>query len=372
MSAGLFIAAGILAAVMFHEAAHFAAAKAFGMKTTEFFVGFGTKLWSFRKGETEYGLKLLPLGGYVRIVGMHPGEEVDPAEEHRTYRGSPFWQKTVVVLAGIVTNLALGFVLIYSVFVLIGIPGEANTTVAMVLDVDENGEATAAATSGLMAGDTIVGYDGLALDEWATFREYVRARPGVAIDIEIDREGAIVPLTITPGERQLEDGEVIGYMGLAPDRVLERLGVVEGLTVAWPAFTEQVGATVTGLGRLLNPVNLVGLVGDIAGGETPDPENRPTTVVGIVAAGDEIQQSFGWAGLLGVLASLNIVVALFNLIPVLPFDGGHAAIALYQKVTGKQANFDRLAPVAIGVIVLFMGIFLIGLWFDIFAPAPVG
>lgn len=372
MNAGLFIAIGILIAVLFHEAAHFVAAKAFGMKATEFFAGFGPKLWSFRRGETEYGLKLLPLGGYVRIVGMHPGEEVDPAEEHRTYRGSPYWQKTVVVLAGIVANLALGFVLIYSVFVVVGLPGDANTTVAMVLEVDEDGDPTAAASSGLMEGDTIVGYDGVTLEEWATFREYVRARPGVAIDIEIDRDGALLPLTITPGERELEDGETIGYMGLAPDRPLERLGVIEGLSVSWPAFTEQVGGTVTGLARLLNPVNLFGLLGDIVSGDTPAPENRPTTVVGIVAAGDEIQQSFGWSGLLGVLASLNIVVALFNLIPVLPFDGGHAAIALYQKLTGKQANFDRLAPVAIGVIVVFMGIFLIGLWFDIFSPAPVG
>ncbi len=372
MTAGLFIALGILFAVLIHEAAHFAAAKAFGMKATEFFAGFGPKLWSFRKGETEYGLKLLPLGGYVRIVGMHPGEEVDPAEEHRTYRGAPFWKKTVVVLAGIVANLVLGFVLIYSVFVFVGLPGEAIPTIDQVVELGPDGEPTAAAAGGLMAGDVIVAYDGIRVDEWTPFRDYVRERPGVAIELDVERNGSIVPLVITPGERELVEGEVTGYMGIAPARTTERMGVLEGFSQTWPAFWEQVGATVTGLARLLNPINLVNLLGDIASGDTPAPENRPTTVVGIVAAGDEIQQSFGWAGLLGVLASLNVVVALFNLIPILPFDGGHAAIALYQKLTGRPANFDRLAPIAIGVIVLFMGIFLIGLWFDIFAPFPVG
>ena len=370
MLAGLLIFFGLVFSILIHEAAHLGAAKAFGMKATEFFAGFGPKLWSFRRGETEYGVKALMLGGYVKITGMHPGEEIDPAEEHRTYRAAPFWKKSTVVLAGIVANLVFGFVLIYGILLYTGVTQLAPTIDQVVAETDD-GEPTAAFTAGLEAGDEIVAYDGTAVEAWEPFRDYVRARPGVPIELGVDRGGQVIALTITPGEREL-DGEVTGYMGIAPTIETVSLGPIEAVGETTTLFWEQTSATVVGIGRLLNPVNLFGLVGNIADGETPDPENRPTTVVGIVAAGDEIQSSFGWVGIVGVLASLNIVVALFNLIPVLPFDGGHAAIALYQKITGREANFEKLAPIAVGVIILFVGIFLIGLWFDLFAPSPIG
>ena len=370
MIAGLFIALGLVFSILIHEAAHLGAAKAFGMRATEFFAGFGPKLWSFTRGETEYGVKALMLGGYVKITGMHPGEEIEPEYEEQTYRAAPFWKKSTVVLAGIVVNLLFAFVLIYGILLYTGV-AELTPTINEVVATTDSGEPTAAALAGLEDGDVIVSYDGTSVESWEPFRDYVRERPGVAIDLGVDRSGQILTLTIIPGEREL-DGEVTGYMGIAPTVEAVSLGPVEAVGETWVVYWEQVTATVGGLGQLLNPVNLFGLVGNIVDGEVPPPEQRPTTVVGIVAAGDEIQQDFGWVGLIGVLASLNIIVALFNLIPVLPFDGGHAAVALYQKITGRQANFDLLAPVAVGVIVLFMGLFLIGLWFDFFAPSPIG
>jgi membrane-associated protease RseP (regulator of RpoE activity) len=367
---GLFIAVGLVFSILVHEAAHLGAAKAFGMRATEFFAGFGPKLWSFTRGETEYGVKALMLGGYVKITGMHPGEEIDPELEDRTYRAAPFWKKSTVVLAGIVANLVFALVMIYGILLYTGVT-ELTSTINEVVATTDEGEPTAASLAGLEDNDVIVSYDGIEVEAWDPFRDYVRARPGVPIELGVDRSGELLSLVITPGEREI-DGEVTGYMGIAPTLEAVSLGPVQAVGEAWSVFWEQTGATVTGLGQLLNPVNLLSLVGDIVDGDVPPPEQRPTTVVGIVAAGDEIQEDFGWVGLVGVLASLNIVVALFNLIPVLPFDGGHAAIALYQKATGRQANFDLLAPVAVGVIVLFMGIFLIGLWFDLFAPSPIG
>ena len=135
MIAGIAILAGLFAAIFFHEAAHFDTAKAFNMKVTEFFAGFGPRLWSFRKGETEYGVKaFIPLGGYVKITGMNPVEEIDPADEHRTYRGKPFWQKSIVVLAGVAANLALAWVLVYLVFTVVGTPSVVDRNPFIVTD----------------------------------------------------------------------------------------------------------------------------------------------------------------------------------------------------------------------------------------------
>ncbi len=155
MGAAAAIMFGLFAAILIHETAHFATAKTFDMKVTEFFAGFGPRLWAFRRGETEYGVKLLlPLGGYVRITGMNPVEEIDPAEEHRTYRGKPFWQKSVVVLAGVTANFVLAYLIFYVVFTVVGVQEEdSEARVGSVVEELSDGSLTAAFLSDLIAGE---------------------------------------------------------------------------------------------------------------------------------------------------------------------------------------------------------------------------
>src|SRR5690606_1249698 len=164
MIGGLIAVVAIVLFVTAHEAGHFFAAKATGMKATEFFFGFGPRLWSTKKGETEYGIKAIPAGGYVRIIGMNPFEEVAPADVGRTYREKPFWKKSVVVLAGVGMNFLLAFILFFGVILAMGI----SEPVPVVADLVQTsgGEPVAAERAGLQVGDRIVAVDGVAYDEW--------------------------------------------------------------------------------------------------------------------------------------------------------------------------------------------------------------
>ncbi len=354
---------GLFAAIFFHEAAHFAAAKAFGMKVTEFFAGFGPRLWSFRRGETEYGIKLfLPLGGYVKITGMSPVEEIDPSEEHRTYRGSPFWQKSIVVLAGVTANFLLAFVVFYIVFTGIGVP-QTEARVGEVIQTLEDGTATPASRTDLAAGDRIVAVNGVAVETWGDLLSELRNKAGVELRLDVIRDGAPLTTMITPMER---DGR--GFVGIGvPDPITRRYGPVEAISETAGIYWDSIEASVTAVGALLWPPNLVGLFGDAVAGNDPG-VNRPVTLVGLVGESSNIFDAAGWAGVLSLIAGLNIIVALFNVLPLFPLDGGHFAVAAYEKLRGRPVDVEKLVPLAVGVIMFFVSIFLLGLWFDIFGP----
>jgi membrane-associated protease RseP (regulator of RpoE activity) len=359
----LAILIGLFAAIFFHEAAHFATAKAFGMKVTEFFAGFGPRLWSFRRGETEYGVKLfLPLGGYVKITGMSPMEEIDPAEEHRTYRGSPFWQKSIVVLAGVTANFALAFVIFYAVFAGLGVP-QTESKVGEVITQLDDGTRTPASLTDLAAGDLIVAVDGVPTEYWGDLLTQLRDKAGVELELDIVRDGASFSTTLTPMERQGR-----GFVGIGvPDAVTRRFGPIEAISETASIYGQSIEASVRAVGTLLWPPNLLNLFGDAVEGRDPGDE-RPITVVGLVGESSNIFEAAGWAGILSLIAGLNIIVALFNVLPLFPLDGGHFAVAVYEKLRGKPVDVEKLVPLAVGVIMFFISIFLLGLWFDLFGP----
>ncbi len=354
---------GLFAAIFFHEAAHFATAKAFGMKVTEFFAGFGPRLWSFRRGETEYGVKLfLPLGGYVKITGMSPMEEIEPDEEHRTYRGSPFWQKSIVVLAGVGANFVLAFLILYLVFTVVGVP-ETEARVGAVIEQLDDGTLTPASQTDLEAGDLILAVDGVAVNDWGDLLVELRDMAGVPLQLDILRGESQLTTTLTPLER---DGR--GFVGIAiPDGVTRRYGPLEAISETAGTYGVTIERSVTAIGTLLWPPNLIGLFADAVQGNDPG-ETRPVTVVGLVGESSNIFEFAGWAGILSLIASLNIIVALFNVLPLFPLDGGHFAIAAYEKLRGKAVDVEKLVPLAVGVIMFFVSIFLLGLWFDLFGP----
>jgi membrane-associated protease RseP (regulator of RpoE activity) len=363
----LAIVLGIVVLIMAHEAGHYVAAKRAGMKVTEFFLGFGPRVWSFRHGETEYGVKAVPAGGYVRIVGMNNLEEVDPGDEGRTYRQGTFGQRMTVVLAGVTVNILLAIVLFFVVFALRGVPDGASTTVREVIP------GTPAAAGGLEPGDRFVSIGGQAIDDWDDVTAAIEDRAGDRTRFVVERDGVPRVLELTPERRSETDGT--GFVGISPEDAFRSLGVVGAARES----VATIGRGTVGLGEglvdLFSPSGLSRYSENFtepppSGRASPAAEERPRGLIGIVDIGGELVDGDVWR-LLELIAALNLIVALFNLLPLLPFDGGHAAVALYEqlasKVTGREVrvDFQKLVPVTALVLAVFLTLGLSVAFLDI-------
>jgi membrane-associated protease RseP (regulator of RpoE activity) len=363
----LAIVLGIVVLIMAHEAGHYVAAKRAGMKVTEFFLGFGPRVWSFRHGETEYGVKAVPAGGYVRIVGMNNLEEVDPGDEGRTYRQGTFGQRMTVVLAGVTVNILLAIVLFFVVFAVRGVPDGASTTVREVIP------GTPAAAGGLEPGDRFVSIGGQAIDDWDDVTAAIEDRAGDRTRFVVERDGVPHVLELTPERRSETDGT--GFVGISPEDAFRSLGVVGAARES----VATIGRGTVGLGEglvdLFSPSGLSRYSENFtepspSGRASPAAEERPRGLIGIVDIGGELVDGDVWR-LLELIAALNLIVALFNLLPLLPFDGGHAAVALYEqlasKVTGREVRVDfrKLVPVTALVLAVFLTLGLSVAFLDI-------
>ncbi len=361
---------GIVAIMFFvtaHELGHFIAAKAVGMKATEFFFGFGPRLWSFRRGETEYGVKLLPLGGYVRIVGMNPLEEVAPEDAGRTYRERPFWAKTVVVLAGVGTNFLLAYLLFAGVLLGTGIT-EVSTVVEEVVPTLGDGSASPAAAAGLQTGDRIVAIDGQPTPTWEAVATILGSRPDQTVVVTVDRGGDSVDLEAELASRVHPDtGATVGFLGVAPVLTTRRVGILETGALAGRQLGVAVGLTFDVMGRIVQPETLARLAGVLVGKTDVPDEIRPVSPIGIGQIGSQVEE-FGVASFLVLLASVNVMLATLNILPLYPLDGGHFAVALYEKLSGRTANARVLAPVAALVIGLVGFLGLVAIVLDIVNP----
>jgi membrane-associated protease RseP (regulator of RpoE activity) len=365
VTGGLIVLFGIITMVMVHEGGHFIAAKATGMKATEFFFGFGPKLWSVRKGETEYGLKAIPLGGYVRIVGMNPYEEVAPEDLGRTYREKPFWQKSIVVLAGVASHFVVAFLLFFLVASVLG-TSQATTTVLGVQPTLESGVPTPAATAGVQSGDQIVAIDGMPVATWIGLVEVIAAQPGETVDLVVERDGTQVSLTATLASLPDGDGGTRGFLGVEPVRQTVRAGPIAGIGDAGAAIGEATVVSVQGLWSLVSGFGDL-VVATISGDTDRINERRPASPIGLIRIGAETQQ-FGLSFTLELVALINIFVGLFNVVPVYPLDGGHFSVALYEKIRGRPADVRKLVPIA-AVVVLFMVLLgVLAIYLDIADP----
>lgn len=364
---------GILAIIFFvtaHEFGHFLAAKAVGIKATEFFFGFGPKLWSFRRGETEYGLKLLPLGGYVRVVGMNPIEEISPADVGRTYREKPFWKKSVVVLAGVGMNFLIAYLMFFGVLVSQGV-SQLSTNIEEVVATFEDGRPTPAALAGLRPGDRVVAVDGQPTPDWTTVSEALGSRPGEAIELTIERDGKEEVRTLTLASRVDPDtGETTGFLGVAPGITERSVGVFEAAGLAGRQLSLAVSSTFQVLGRIVHPDTLARLAGAFVGNTDVPDDIRPVSPIGVINIGSQVDD-LGVVPFLILLASVNVMLATLNILPLYPLDGGHFAVALYEKITRRQVNIRVLAPVAALVIALFGFLGLVGIILDIVNPIDI-
>jgi len=353
------IIVGLILTIMLHEFGHYVAAKRSGMKVTEFFLGFGPRLWSFRRGETEYGIKAIPAGGYVRIIGMTNLEEVDPEDEPRTYRQATTGKRLITVLAGIIVNLILALVLVFGILVLHG-PEKPSTTIDLV------SKGSPAASAGIQPGDRIVAINGTRITNWDQVGKQIKPNKGKALTFTVERAGRDVEVTATP---KLIDG--VPRVGITSTLVGNPMNPLAAIPRSVTVMRNGVSDTVGALGKVFSASGLERYgktVTDSKGGFSD--QERPRSVVGIVASGNDITGGDWWV-LLALLASINVFVALFNLLPLPPLDGGHAAVAIYEgiasKVRGRRVRVDyqKLMPVAAAVVVVILVFGLSTIYLDL-------
>ena len=360
---------GIVALIMLHEAGHYFTAKRAGMKVTEFFLGFGPRVWSFRRGETEYGVKAIPAGGYVRIVGMSNLEDVDADEESRTFRHAPFGNRLTVILAGVSVNLILAFLLIYVALIGRGLPDTLEANVSRVVPNSP------AAEAGIRDGDRIIGVDGQRLDVDRDIAQALRDRVGQPTTIVVERDGRTATVTAVPKERSSSDKSgIIGVsvgQSVSSYRSFNPFEAVPESVSTMGQITRDTGA---GIGRLFSPDGIEryskNFTSDAPKQGSPASNERPRSIIGIVDIGGDLVGGNVWS-LLFLLGAINLIVALFNLIPLLPFDGGHAAVVIYEQAASKirgrevRVDFRKLVPVTALVLVVFLTLGLSAMFLDI-------
>ena len=360
----LAIVGGLVLMVMLHEAGHYLAARKTGMKATEFFVGFGPKLWSFRRGETEYGVKAVLLGGYVRIIGMTNVEEVDPADEHRTYRKASHKNRFIVVMAGVTVNVLIALMLFFAYFTAGGrISDGVGTSVARVVPD------SAAQAAGFRRGDRIVAVDGKRITGWEQLVRRIEARPKDATAFTVVRRGERVQLEATPKAR---GGQ--GFLGIGPAIDSHTVGPLEAVPESFRAIGDVTAGTATALADLFSAEGISeygkNFTSDAPKAGTPASDARPRSIIGIVDRGSDFVNG-DIKALLWLLGGISLILALFNTIPLLPFDGGHAAIVVYEAIASRvkkrevRADYRKLMPMTAVVLFVFLAFALSAMFLDI-------
>ena len=356
---------GLLISVFLHEMGHFVTARRSGMKVTQFFMGFGPRLWSTQRGEVEYGIRALPLGAFVRIVGMNNLDECDPTDEPRAYRAQSYPKRMLVITAGSLMHGVIALVLFFGVYATSG----RYTETGDVLVTSPPAANSPAQQSGVVLGDVIREIDGIVVSSRDQFiDQIVSKKPGQTVTVIVDRSGERVSLNATLGNNPVDTS--IAYFGVASwslDYV--RVNPVKAIGYASQDLVVTAGRSVAGVFVVLNPVNIVNSVID----DKADPATRPGTVVGASQLGGEIGRQDGLKGVLLLLASVNIFVGVFNLFPLLPFDGGHAAIATYERFRSRRgktyrADVGKMVPVATMVVGLLALLLIVGLYLDLTQP----
>ena len=454
-----FIVVAIIFMIFMHELGHYLTARWTGMKVTEFFIGFGPRLWSMRKGETEYGVKGIPAGAYVRIIGMNNLDPVDEGDEPRSYRVKSYPRKLLVVCAGSIMHFLMALVLLLVIVTVYGVDADdgrweigsiSQASAALELDLEVGdrllsidgepvtdfpafgdlvevrggqlvdivwerdgetlagtvtlgarlSEAGAAGFDGLLPFDRILAVDGVNVVSWDDVLAEVEGREGERVDIIIDPVGEADPrvmLGVTIGQVPADaDVATFGFFGVSQQPVRERLGLVDGVRRTGETFVDLVDQSLSGLARFFTPSTLSNFFTDtIDGGDAapstetsvasdreiasrvldvrnPD-EDRILSIYGAARVGANID----FERQLGLLVLLNNFIGVFNLLPLPPLDGGHVAVATYERIRSiggrrYEVDYSRVLPLTYAVFGLLVIVGLFALFRDIVDPIDLG
>jgi membrane-associated protease RseP (regulator of RpoE activity) len=372
--------------IMLHEAGHFVMAKRSGMKATEFFVGFGPRLWSFRRGETEYGVKAIPLGGYVKIIGMTNLETVPPEDEPRSYRQKPFWSRFGVAVAGSTMHMILAFLLLFSLNAFLGnsMHREQQPIISSITAFKDR--PSPAVDAGLQVGDEITALDGGPVVSWDDIRSYVAARPETPIRVEYKRNGQLATTTVTPldvsklpsegGATEAPgQGGSRGFVGISATGTNPTVNPVQAVGRTVGDFGTAFKVNIDGMAKLFSFGGMRSYADQVQGREVSieDQGNRFLSPVGVYRVAGQLADE-GLAPVVFLLVMINIFVGLLNMLPLLPFDGGHVSIAVYEairsRIKGRRhfADAGKLMPVAYFTVAALALISISSLYIDIANP----
>ena len=428
------IVVGIAVSIALHEVGHLVPAKLFGVRVGQYMIGFGPTLWSKKIGETEYGFKAIPMGGYISMAGMYPpahageasrdastgfmqalvqdartssADTIEAGHEDRVFYKLATWKRIIIMLGGPFMNLVIGFALYAVVLSGFGLYA-ATTTIGTVnecvlppssasQECTASSDAAPAAAAGILPGDRIVSIDGQPITEWTQATDIIRDSSGVDLAFVVERDGNEVDLTVTPllTERYVYDASNAIVEDKNGDPVTEKVGIV-GMTSAQTLQPQPLSTVPGAVGD--NIVRVVGIITHLPerlvdvwnaafGPDERDP-NGPLSVVGVgriageITSLDTLPVADRAQNLIGLVASLNIALFVFNLIPLMPLDGGHVAAALFDAVRRGFAklfrrkdpgylDIARLVPFTLAVVALLGAMSLLLIYADIVKPISI-
>ena len=382
----------LLISVMIHEWGHYITAKKFGMKVTEFFIGFGPRVWSFRRGETEYGVKAIPAGGYCKITGMTPLEELSPEDEPRAFYRQGAWRRFIVLIGGSFMHFVIAIVLLMVIAMGIGLPNDPKPTTKVdvvsscvpATDTSpcaKNDPASPAKKAGMKAGDQVVEFGGTKIANWTQLSDAIHKHKPGPTKVVVLRDGARTTLNVDLAPaRGAANTSFLGMTPYAPPVTYSRQGPVGAVKYTG----ETIGTSLAAVGEVI--VDLPAAIPHLFGAHRADsPGGQAGSVVGaarvtgeVFAAQDASIQAKATLVLL-IIISLNLFVGVLNVLPLPPMDGGHIAVLLYERVKvrimrmrGKPdpgpVDMNKLLPVTAVVLVLLVGLGVTLILADIINP----
>ena len=387
-------ALGIMVTIALHEWGHMRSALACGMKVRRFYVGFGPTVVKWNRKGIEYGFKAVPLGGFCDIAGMTAMDEIDEDERPYAMVYKPWWQRIFVLSGGVLMNILVGLVVLYAVAVTAGLPdpdADYTPTVAKTacvpasqIDAQTLSDCTGAgpaAEAGIREGDRITAVNGEAVASFVDLRAKLYEMPGKTADLTVERGTEVlhidVPVTSVTRLNQAGETVTVGAIGVTsqPVDVMRSYGPLDGIGATVRFSGSMLSATLQGLASF--PGKIPGVVASIFGAERD--QEGPMSVVGASRVGGELVERSQWTMFLMMLASLNFFLALFNLVPLPPLDGGHIAVVIYEKIRdfirglrgiapGQPADYTKLMPITYVMSAVLLGIGAIVIIADVVNP----